>query len=76
MAGITLEIAEQRLADYLAAELAVLGGQSYTIMGSRSMTRANLAEIREGIRFWRSEVLELEAKRTKIPRSITLRPRF
>lgn len=76
MAGITLEIAEQRLADYLAAELAVLGGQSYTIMGSRSMTRANLAEIREGIRFWRSEVLELEARRTKIPRSITLRPRF
>lgn len=76
MAGITLEIAEQRLADYLAAELAVLGGQSYTIMGSRSMTRANLAEIREGIRFWRSEVLELEAKRTRIPRSITLRPRF
>lgn len=76
MAGITLEIAEQRLADYLAAELAVLGGQSYTIMGSRSMTRANLAEIREGIRFWRSEVQELEAKRTTIPRSITLRPRF
>lgn len=76
MAGITLEIAEQRLADYLAAELAVLGGQSYTIMGSRSMTRANLAEIREGIRFWRSEVQELEARQTRIPRSITLRPRF
>lgn len=76
MAGLTLEIAEQRLADYLAAELAVLGGQSYTIMGSRSMTRANLAEIREGIKFWRSEVQEFEAKRTRIPRSITPRPRF
>lgn len=40
----------ERLRQYLAAEKAVLiGGQSYRI-GNRTLTRADLAEIREEIR--------------------------
>ncbi|VAW17708.1 hypothetical protein MNBD_ALPHA12-452 [hydrothermal vent metagenome] len=55
MAGITLAIAEARLTAYLDAEAAVLNNQSYDIDvgGSRrSMTRADLAEVRKGIEYW------------------------
>ena len=38
----------KRLAMYLEAEKVVMTGQSYTI-GNRSLTRANLAEIRKAI---------------------------
>lgn len=38
----------QRLKNYIKAEEAVLSGQSYTI-GSRTLTRANLSEIRKAI---------------------------
>ena len=38
----------KRLAMYLEAEKKVMTGQSYTI-GNRSLTRANLAEIRKAI---------------------------
>lgn len=60
MAGITLQQAETQLAAYLAAETAVLAGQAYTI-GGRSVTRANLAEIRAGIDSWNSRVVQLSA---------------
>lgn len=40
---------------YIAAEKAVLLNQSYTI-GGRSLTRANLKEIREGRDHWQSKV--------------------
>lgn len=49
--ALSVTICQQHLDQYLAAELAVLGSQSYTI-GGRSLTRANLAEIREGIKIW------------------------
>lgn len=43
-------IQNQRLKDYMAAEQAILkGGQSYRI-GNRTLTRADLAEIRAEIR--------------------------
>jgi hypothetical protein len=51
MAGITLAQAETRLNQYLEAEQKVLANQSYEILGRR-MTKANLAEIQEGIRIW------------------------
>ena len=41
-------IQNRRLAMYLEAEKAVLSGQSYTI-GNRTLTRANLATIRNAI---------------------------
>lgn len=59
MAGIDIKTAKAHLAAWLEAELAVTTNQSYTI-GSRSLTRANLAEIREQIKFWEAKVTQLE----------------
>lgn len=50
MAGISLEIARKHLSAWLEAELEVTTHQSYTI-GSRSLTKANLGEIRQQIDF-------------------------
>lgn len=59
MAGIDITTAKTHLTAWLEAELAVTTNQSYTI-GSRSLTRANLAEIREQIKFWENKVSRLE----------------
>lgn len=56
---ITLDRAKLHLEAWLDAELAVSQGQAYTI-GSRSLTRANLAEIRKQIEYWKKQVDELE----------------
>ncbi len=61
MSWITMEEAQQSLRLWLDAERAVARGQSYRI-GSRSLTRANLADIRESIQFWRKEIARLESK--------------
>lgn len=61
MAGITLELAKLRLAEYLAAETKVLTGQRYTIDG-RTLERADLAEIRAGIEAWNSRVILLSSR--------------
>lgn len=53
--SITLEIARERLTLYLDAEAAVLRNQSYTMADGRSLTRANLKEIREGITYWTAQ---------------------
>ena len=58
MPEITLAQAEAQLSSYLAAETAALSGQSYSIAG-RSLTRANLKDIRDGITYWNSKVNEL-----------------
>lgn len=58
MAGITLDQAQAKLDEYLAAETKVLAGQAYTI-GGRSMTRADLAEIRAGRDDWDAKVKSL-----------------
>ena len=58
MAGITLELAQSRLDAYLAAEEAALNNRSYTI-GSRSFTRQDLSEIRNGIGTWNGWVTRL-----------------
>ncbi|SPT95570.1 Uncharacterised protein [Lysinibacillus capsici] len=59
MMVVTLERAKLHLEAWLDAELAVSQGQAYTI-GSRSLTRANIAEIRKQIGFWEKKVDELE----------------
>lgn len=59
MAGITLEIAEQKLNTWLEAEEVVSTGQGYTI-GSRTLTRANLTEIGNRIKYWNNMVAKLE----------------
>ena len=58
MAGITLLQAQTQLDAYMAAETAVLSGQSYEIAG-RKLSRANLAEIRTGVDLWNSRVITL-----------------
>jgi hypothetical protein len=53
--------AKERLNAYYEAELKVLAGQEYR-MGTRTLTRANLAEIRRGIGNLEGLVAELEAQ--------------
>lgn len=59
MAGITLEEAQNHLKVWLEAEMTVATGQSYTI-GTRSLTRANLTEIRNAIEYWNGKAQKLE----------------
>lgn len=59
--GITLSYAKKMLNLWLKAEEAVTTGSQYQI-GNRSLTRANISEIRKQIRFWRSEIARLEGK--------------
>lgn len=54
-----LERAKKHLEAWLNAELAVTTGQSYSI-GSRSLTRANLSEIMQQIKYWKNQVAILE----------------
>ena len=60
MAGITLAQAEAKLVEYLAAETAILNNQSYTISG-RSLTRADLDAVQEGVQIWDGRVKALSA---------------
>lgn len=57
--GITLKEAQAHLEMWLNAESEIATSQSYTI-GSRSLTRANLKEVRDQIKFWQNKVAELE----------------
>ena len=52
------EMIEQRLNMYYEAEIAILTSQSYSI-GTRTLTKANLAEVRQAIK-------ELEAKLARL----------
>lgn len=52
--------AKERLSAYYEAELAILSGQSYTI-GTRSLTRANLAFVRDQIDSLETQVEELKS---------------
>lgn len=67
--GITAERARQHLEAWLDAELKVSQGQSYSING-RSVTRANLTEIRKQITYWRKEVNKLSGKSIRTRRIV------
>jgi len=58
MAYSALQIAqlEERLAAYLEAEAAALRNQSYAMPDGRTLTRANLRDIRAGIAEIRQEL--------------------
>ena len=73
MAGITLAQAETQLAAYLAAETAVLTGQSYEIAG-RSLRRADLEQIRMGISTWDARVKALSSSAAGRTRARTMVP--
>lgn len=66
MAGITLAQAQAQLDAWLAASTNVATSQSYTIdtgNGSRTLTRADAAEIRSQIKFWDGQVKRLSSTR-------------
>jgi hypothetical protein len=71
MAGITLDQAQTQLTAYLAAETAILGGQSYSING-RELRRAQLAEVQKGIETWNSRVQQLSIRQSGRSRSRTV----
>ena len=73
MAGITLEQAEARLQQYLDAEERVLTKQSYNISG-RTLTYANLGEIREGIKLWDDRCRQLALRSRGQRRVVVVRP--
>jgi len=60
MASERLTHTQTRLQAYYDAEIAVLAGQAYTL-GSRSLTRADLVEIKKGIKELENLVEELKA---------------
>lgn len=55
--SLSKEICEKHLEAWLEAEIAVTNGQSYTI-GSRSLTRASLSEVRNTIKYWENRLAE------------------
>lgn len=75
MAGITLEQAQARLAEYLAAESAVLAAQDWTLNGKR-VTRADLGAIQSGIKLWDERAKTLSATAAGRGRARTLAPNW
>lgn len=75
MAGITLEQATARLADYLAAEAAVLSEQSYQL-NSKAVTRADLGAIQAGIELWDARAKALEGAASGRGRMRVVAPRW
>jgi hypothetical protein len=74
MSTITLAIAEENLALWIAADKAVAAGQEYTI-GGRSLRRADARVITDKIIFWQNQVNALGRSgsmnvRQAIPRDI------
>lgn len=61
MTAVTLEKAKEMLDSWLEAEKAVMSGQSYTI-GSRSITKANLLEIRKSVQYW-SKIINMKERK-------------
>lgn len=61
MATWTLEEAQGQLTQWKAALTAVSTGVSYTI-GGRSLTRANITDIKDMIKYFGDEIDKLERK--------------
>lgn len=74
--GISLETAQKHLDAWLDAEITVTSGQSYTI-GTRTLTRASLSDIRDQIQYWNNQVSKLTniAKRKGRNRVMRVVPR-
>lgn len=71
MSGITLEQAQLMLDTYIAAEVAVLGGQSYEIAG-RKLTRADLRWVAVSREEWNGHVRRLSAQQSGRRRARTV----
>ncbi|MER2121849.1 DUF6148 family protein [Solibacillus sp. FSL K6-1781] len=62
----------ERLQIWLDAEAAIASGQSYMI-DNRRLERANLAQVREQIKFWQRELVKAEAAANGRSRRRTIR---
>lgn len=60
--GLTLEEAQNRYREYLAAEQAVLLGQEYQLANGERLRRENLDRIRKGMEYWENKCKELAVK--------------
>lgn len=56
-----LETAKKHYRAWLAAELELTMAQSYSV-GTRTLTRANLAEVRKQIEYWENKIAQLQNK--------------
>lgn len=70
--GDILERLKNRLQLYYEAEAAVLSGQSYRI-GTRTLQRADLAQIRQAIKELEAQVEMLECSAGRSARRVLLR---
>ena len=61
MAIFSKSLCEKKLEVWLAAEEAVATGQKYQI-GTRMLTRADLAEVRKEMEYWAQKLQEAEAE--------------
>jgi hypothetical protein len=60
--AMRLDTLKSRLNSYIEAELAIIGGaQSYAV-GTRNLTRANLKEVSEMIKYLEKEIAIEESK--------------
>lgn len=59
MAAFGKELCRKKLETWLEAEEAIATGQSYQI-GSRSLTRADLEQVREEMEYWAGKLAEAE----------------
>ncbi|MCL2107803.1 MAG: DUF6148 family protein [Oscillospiraceae bacterium] len=70
MAGIDLQTAEKHLAAWLEAELELTTHQSYRI-GTRWLTKADLKEVRNQIKYWQGVVNQLKGRgRNRVYRGV------
>ena len=67
--------ARNHLDAWLAADLAVAGGQSYTI-GGRSLTRANSEEIRQQVQYWTQQLSLAQHREAGVKNSSILYSRW
>lgn len=61
MAIFSKKLCEQKLNTWLAAEESIATGQSYQI-GTRSLTRADLEDVRAEMEYWAARLQEAEAE--------------
>ena len=70
--ALTVVQCNERLQIWLDAEAAIASGQSYMI-DNRRLERANLAQVREQIKFWQRELIKAEAVANGRSRRRTMR---
>jgi len=63
--SITLEQAQTALNGWVSADLAISKGQSYSMNG-RTITLANIKEVREQIQYWERRINALQNPNTSI----------